>query len=690
VNAVLLRSLPVSHPEELSRLVKKDRFNNRGNFSYPFSRLIREEAKSFSATLVTSQPGRSKISVNGSEQTVTTENVSANYFGVLGLSPAAGRFFASGEDEPGAADYAVISYNYWRRQFAMDPAVIGKTVERNGSPVTIVGVAPVEFFGISIGSSIDLWTTLSRTPKMFLGNPGMNFLQMIGRRRPVVSESAAQAEADALLQHHLLEYTSHSGGWTPKEKDLVLSNRVVLEPGASGLSSLRLQNSRPLWLLFAITILVLLVACANIANLLLARGAARRKEIAMRLAIGASRGRVLRQLITESVLLAGFGGALALWFAYGGAKFLVALMSSGRRDRPYILDVTPDWRILLFSAAVSLAVGILCGMAPALRSTRNVALSERSAIGATRRLGFGKLLISFQVALTMILVVGSRLFLRTLLNLQSAPLGFRADHVYKADFAFRKGFADTDKAALYAQLPNRLAATAGVLAATLSQPSPLGGGWTNNVLIPSYSATERAEVHRYLTAPGFFATLRIPLLAGRDFTPQDASGSARVTIINQTLARQCFTGRNPIGEYIQFPGHETPSQIVGIAGDSRVQGLRKDPPPIAYTPLAQTRELAGLGAPALLLQLSGKPPDLAQELKAIHPGIQFESGIFLKEQIQTRFFRSGFWRCYPASSAASLCCWPVSDCMAHCRTLWRGARQKLAFASLWAHGRDKS
>jgi hypothetical protein len=245
VDAVLLRWLPVAHPEQLSLLVKKDRRNNRGNFSFPFAQLLRSEAKSFSAALLTSQPGRSKISLNnGLEQTVTTEDVSANYFAVLGLNPSAGRFFATGEDEPGAPDYAVISHGYWQRHFARDPGAIGKTIEKSGNPVTIIGVAPPEFFGISAGSSIDIWATFARVPKKFI-NPGMNFLQILGRRRPGVSEQAAQAEADALLQHHLLEYTSQGRGWTAREKALVLSGRIVLEPGATGLSSLRLQFSKP-------------------------------------------------------------------------------------------------------------------------------------------------------------------------------------------------------------------------------------------------------------------------------------------------------------------------------------------------------------------------------------------------------------------------------------------------------------
>jgi predicted permease len=633
VNAVLLRSLPVAHPDELSLIVKKDRFNNRGNFSYPLSRLVREEARSFSGTLITSQPGRSKVSVNGSEQAVTTENVSANYFAVLGLTPAAGRFFTTHEDEPGAPDYAVISYNYWQRQFGMDPAAIGKTVEGGGLPITIVGVAPREFFGISVGSSVDLWTTLSRIPKMLLDNPGMNFLQLVGRRKPGVTEHTAQAEVDALLQHHLLEYTSQTGGWTTKGKELVLSNRIVLESGATGLSALRLQYSKPLQLLLAITVFVLLVTCANIANLLLARATARRKEIAMRLAIGAGRGRIMRQLITESLLLAGFGGVLALGFAHAGAQFLVALMSSARRENPLTMEVSADWRILLFSVAVTVAVGILFGMAPALGSTRSVALNERSEIGETRRFSFGKLLISFQVALTIVLVVGCGLFLRTLRNLYSVPLGFQADNLYKIDLGFQKGFSDSDKAALYTQLPERLAAMPGVFSATLSQPAPLEGGWTNDVVIRSYSATETPEVYRYRTAPGFFATMRIPLLAGRDFGRQNTLSSPRATIVNQTLARQYFAGRSPVGQRIQFPSDDTPSQVVGVVGDSRVQGLRQDPPPIAYTPLAQTRDLA-FGAPALILQLAGKPPDLARELHTIHPAIRVESGIFIHEQIR--------------------------------------------------------
>ncbi len=635
VNAVLLRSLPVARPAELSLLVKKNRLNNdRGNFSYPFSRLLCREAASFSGVLIATQPGRSRsnISINGSEQSVTTEAVSANFFAVLGLAPAAGRFFVEGEDLPGAPDYAVISHGYWRRQFGMAPAAIGKVIERNDVPVTIIGVAPQEFFGISAGSSVDVWTTLSRVQTNFRNNPGMNFLQLLGRRRPGVTVQAAQAEADALLQHHLHEYTSANGGMTPREKELVLSGFIALEPGATGLSSLRVEFSKPLQLLLAITALVLLVACANSANLLLARAAARREDIAVRLAIGASRGRVVRQLITESLLLAGFGGALALWFACGGAKLLMTLISGGRRERGLVLDYSPDWRVLLFCGAVTLAVGILFGMAPAIRSIRGAGMSERSGIGEMRRASVGKFLIPFQVALTIVLVAGSGLFLRTLLNLQSVPLGFDPDRLYKAAFSLRKGFPNENKAALYAQIPDRLAASPGVLSATMVQP--WGGGWTNNVSIPSYSTTEMPEVYRYRTAPEFFATMRIPLRAGRDFARYDAAGSPRVTIVNATLAKQYFGGRNPIGQLIRFPSDDTLSQIVGLAGDTRVQGLRQDPPPIAYTPLAQARDIAVFGAPNVVLRLAGPPPDLAAELRAIHPAIRLEGEVLVKEQIE--------------------------------------------------------
>ena len=378
---------------------------------------------------------------------------------------------------------------------------------------------------------------------------------------------------------------------------------------------------------------MLLVTCANIANLLLARAGAHRREIAMRLGIGAGRGRIMRQLITESLLLAGFGGVLALGFAHAGARFLVALMSSARRHSPLIMEVSPDLRIFLFSVVVTVTVGILFGMAPALDSTRNVALNERSEIGEARRFSFGKVLISFQVALTIVLLVGCGLFLRTFRNLHSVPLGFQPDHLYKIDLGFRKGFSDSDKAALDPQLPERLAALPGVLSATLSQPPPLEGGWTNNVVIPSYSTTERPEVYRYRTAPGFFVTMRIPLSGGRDFGRQDSYSSPRAAIVNKTLARQYFAGRSPIGQLIQFPDDDKPSEILGVVGDSRVQGLRQDAPPIAYTPLAQTQDLA-FGAPAVILQLAGRPPDLARALQTIHPAIRVESGIFIQEQIR--------------------------------------------------------
>ncbi len=629
VNAVLLRSLPVSHPEQLLLVVKANRKSeSRGNFSHPFAQVL-AGAQSFSGLIVTAQPGRIRISADGVDQRVTGEIVSADYFDVLGLRPAAGRFFAKRDDVPGAPDNAVISYAYWERRFGLDPAAVGKTIEKDGYIHTIIGVAPSEFFGVATGSSVDLWTTFSRTPPRFLNSAGMNYLQIIGRRKAGVDPAAAQAEAETLFRTHVEQFTS-GPDWTQREREMVQAGYIVLEPGSNGLSSLRLQYSKPLQLLLAIAALVLLIACANVANLLLARGAARARELGIRLAIGASRARVMRQLVTESLLLAALGGVLAVWLAYGGATVLVHLMSAGRGDNPLALDLRPDWRVFAFNAAATILVGLLFGVLPALRSIGAATPNERSSSTLALRARAGKMLIGFQMTLTMVLVFGAGLFLRTLVNLQTVPLGYQPDGLYRADIAFQRGTTASVKPEAYAALLEHIPRTPGVQSAALCQP--FTGSWTNDVTISSY-ASEKVQVHRYQTSVAFFRTMGIPMLAGRDFSSEDKLGSPRVAIVNKQLALRYFRDRDPIGQFIQFPRDDRPSRIVGMVGDVRVQGLRNEIPPIAYTALPQGLDIPVFDTPTLLIRLAGPLPHWAGRFKAIHTSIQFSGGAFMKEQL---------------------------------------------------------
>lgn len=635
INAVLIRSLPVSHPEELSLVVKPNRKRgSRGAFSHPFVKVL-SGARSFSGLIVTAGPGRINLSIDGVDQRVTGETVSVDYFRVLGLTPAAGRFFVQGEDVPGAPDHAVISYGYWQRRFGLDAGVVGKTFDKDGYSYTIIGVAPQEFFGVSAGSSVDVWTTFSRTSARSLNSPGMNYLQVIGRRKAGVQPATAQAEAEALFRGHVDQFTSEST-WTPREREMVRAGYIVLEPGSTGLSSLRLQYSRPLQLLLAIAALVLLIACANVANLLLARGAARAREIGMRLAIGASRTRVMRQLITESMLLASIGGVLAICFAYGGASILVTIISSARGSNPLALNLQPDWRVFVFAAGATFLVGLLFGILPAMRSIAAAVSSERSTSTQPFRARSGKLLIAIQVMLTMVLVFGAGLFLRTLVNLHGVPLGFRTESLYLTEIEFQPGTAAGVKPEVYAALLDQAPRTPGVEAAAICQP--FTGGWTNDVLIPSYS-TEKVEVHRYQTSAEFFRTMGITVLAGREFSSGDRAGAPRVVVVNQTLARKYFAGRDPIGQVIQFPRHDTPSQIVGVVADVRVQGVRVEIPAAAYSPTFQGLDIPIFGAHTLLVRLRGPAPDWSSRFKEIHPSLRYGGGQFASEQLRNRLWQ---------------------------------------------------
>src|SRR5262245_47055492 len=429
IDALLLKALPVRQPEELVSLSRR--------FSYPGFRILREHDQ-VTTGLVAFTPVRIGVSIAGrSEPTALGHLVSGNYFSVLGVNPILGRLLGEDDDRtPGAHPVAVISHGYWRRRFGADPAIIGKTISLASKPFTIIGVAPPEFFGVIVGASPDIFAPVmmaaqfmdaSQRSGSILEAIGYRNFNVFGRLKPGVTEAQAVAGLEAPFRRFRDELARYYGPNDPRPEE-----KLTVTSFSSGLSELRGQFSEPLLILMTVVALVLLIACANVANLLLARASGRRKEIAVRLCLGAGRTRLIRQLLTESVLLAIVGGALGLLVASWGSQLLLALMSTGLT--PIYLDVRTDYRVLGFTGGVSILTAILVGLTPALRATRVDLIpalkdNARGLSGDVFRMRLGKGLVVLQVALSVILIAGASLFVRTLYNLNHQGAGFRPENV---------------------------------------------------------------------------------------------------------------------------------------------------------------------------------------------------------------------------------------------------------------------
>ena len=617
VNAVLLRSLPVKNPEQLVLLTDPASSGTsigiqtgvRTLLAYPEFERIRDRNKSLAGIFAAeSETDQIDIEVGGASQSaakeqVRTKMVSGGYFNVLGVQPILGRVFSRDEDRAfDARPYAVISYDFWKRRFALDPAVLGTSLKVYRTAFTIIGVAPQGFFGETVGASPDIWFPLTMQHEVFPGRdflrhkPGavekIMWLQVMGRIRPGVSEKQAQAELNGLFQQILAE----DAVGTPASQHDIRNQRIEIRRGAAGASSLRSKFSEPLLVLFVVVGLVLLIACANVANLLLARATARQKEIGIRLALGAGRWRLVRQLITESVLLGLLGGALGVLFAWWADALLLVMVSTDTATIP--LDVSPDARLLLFTAGVSLVTGVLFGLAPALRATKvdlNPVLKESarglaSTGGRVRGLPLGKLLVSAQVALSIVLLIGAGLFVRSLSNLSSVKLGYDPDRLLLIFLdPTPSGYKGPAVANLYEELLRRIRALPGVRAASLSQNGLFSGSESGDMIsVEGYTSKDRRNLNARFDqiAPRYFETVGIPLVAGRDFGPQDSGNAPHVCIINETMAKFYFHDQNPIGRHItdEFPDTRTQFEIVGVVKDAKYNNVREKTPRRFYIP----------------------------------------------------------------------------------------------------------
>lgn len=639
LNAVLLKSLPVHEPERLVLFADSpSEGTSRGDppkgrwwlFSNPAYEYLRDHTESWEG-LCAFRSGEARLSVRteGSSgeaaQRAQGHLVSGNYFGVLGVRTMLGRALTPEDDAPAARPAAVISHRYWKEKCKADPLVLGKNVLLNGASFTIVGVTPPEFFGERVRRAPDFWLPLAFQPQVEMQDSALSdqktyWLNLMGRLKPGANIEQAQASVNVALQQFL---TAQAGAEITDERQATIANASVkLTPGGRGISGLRFFYSEPLRMLMAIVALVLLIACANVGNLLLSRSAARQTEMSLRLALGATRARIVRQLLTESVVLAAMGGAIGLLLAGWGVDALVALVS---RSSP--LDVRPDPLVLGFTAGVSLISGVVFGLAPALRASRSdlsTALKAKSSrVGGLKlRSGLAPALIVSQVALSLVLLVGAGLFARSLLKLEREDLGFNRENVLLVDIDPRlAGYKPTELSALYRQLLDRLGAMPGVRAASIATYSPLSGsGRSSSIAVPGYTPPpdEDMVVSDILIGPSYCETLGLPLVLGRQIGLQDTPASAKVAVVNQAFAENFFHGENPIGRRFGFGDEEKDAgdiEIVGVIGDIKYDSPKGEPEPTAYRPILQVQD-QGAFSSNLEIRTEGDPSALASDARA--------------------------------------------------------------------------
>jgi len=617
VNALLLRPMPVARPSEIVSVFTSD-FSGPiyGVSSYPdYLDFRRVDALS---GLVAWAPTPVAISQDGQSQRVFAETVSANYFDVLGVHPLLGRGFLPEEDAEGHA-VVVIAHGLWQRWLGSDPNVLGRKIVLNGTPFQIVGVAPAGYVGLTRGLAMDAWLPLSmqsvaRPGPNRLVNRGSRGLFLTGRLQAGTDRAAAQSRFDAVAREL---HAAHPENWT----DLQQRGRritVVSEAGSRLFPQVRAPVLGFLALLMTVVGLVLLIACANLANLLLARASARRREIGIRLALGAGRSHLIRQLLTESVLLALLGGAAGALWAWWGADLLAAFRPP--LPVPVLIDLRPDLRVLAFTFAVAVATGVLFGLAPALAATRTDVVAALKDDGAATGAGpqrsrlRGALVVG-QVSVALLLLVGSGLFVRSLRNAHTIDPGFEAGGLALAsvDLALAGYDADAGRA-FYMRALESVRALPGVVSATFVKDPPLGlGGGNRRLVIEGYAARPQEDMQVALTAvgPGYFETLHVPLSRGRAFTDRDVPGAPLVAIVNESFVRQYWPGQDPIGRRIQMRNEKAPAmEVVGVAHDGKYRTLGEDPRPFLFVPLLQDYD----GSATLIVRTGESPATVAAAL----------------------------------------------------------------------------
>jgi predicted permease len=622
LNSLLLRSLPVTHPEQLAVLTDPDEHGghfgsqtgDRPLLAYWEFAYLRDHNDVFSGMFAadSSLPDvEVKIgdsSTGGDKEIARVRLVSGDYFTTLGVQPAWGRGFTSEVDRArGGSPIAVLSYAFSQRRFGLSPAVLGKTIQIHRTSFEIVGVAPPGFFGETVGEAPDIWIPLMMQEVVY---PGRDFLspspqgifnqymwvQVMGRLKPGSSLPQAKASINVLFRG-MLESAAGSA-LTAEQRQAGLDQQLNLQPGARGSSTLRASFAGPLKILMVLVGLVLLIACANVANLLLARGAARQKEFAMRVAIGAGRLRLVRQLLTESLLLAGLGAVGGVLLAHWGDNLLLRMVSGAAASDVIQLTLEPDGRVLGFTLGVTVLTAILFGLIPSLYVTR-LELSpilKSTTLGSTgesleRRLPVGKMLVVAQVAVSLTLLVAAGLFVRSLSKLTHVYLGYDRENLllFRVNAA-AGGYQGAAATRLYQHLLERIAAIPGLRGVTVSHNGLFSGSESGDpITVEGYTPKPGEEMDSRMdhVGPRYFSTVGIPILLGREIDTQDSGNGPRAAVINQSFARRFFPNTNPIGKSVRdsYPGNPADMIVVGVVADAKYNSLREKIPPRVYAPL---------------------------------------------------------------------------------------------------------
>jgi macrolide transport system ATP-binding/permease protein len=652
IDAVMLRSLPVRSPQELVQIgwIAKpwpqqfvSTTSGRGvmmfgqNVALPFSLDTYQRIRSESVTLA-AVAGRMDlfssavvVVARGRADTAHGNLVSGNFFDTLGVAPAAGRLFADADDREGAEPVAALSYSYWTRRFAADPGVIGTAALINGTSYTIVGVTDRAFDGVVVGMAPEVYVPLHCHPlitaregfdRNVLHTPWWWWVEIIGRRKPGIAEQQVRAELTTLFRQSL----------TPMGSEPVKPEnypRLVVGSPDDIQNGVRTQFSRPLVVLMTMVGFVLLIACANIANLLLARAVARKKEMAMRLALGARPRRLFRQMMVESVLLAATGGALGLAIAHWGTGVLVKLVSS--ETNPLTLDVRADGRVLLFLIAVSVTAGILFGVVPAIQSSRvDVNSLLKASSGERGRFRLGRALVILQVAVSLALLMGAGLYVRTLWNLRHTALGFNAENVLVFHLAPKRGGYNGDKLLrLIDRVSERIDAIPGVRSVAYSHVGLLNQLQTSGPVQVAGELLDRSKSVLILyVSPGFFEAMQIPVMAGRTVREGDGGNAPRVAVANEAMARQYFGQASPIGRQVLYfmDKYKAPMEIVGLVKDAKYTSVTAAIRPVLYLPYAQNLE--GVQEAVFEVRTTGDPRAVSSAIRELVQRVDPELPVF--------------------------------------------------------------
>jgi putative ABC transport system permease protein len=623
INAVILKALPVSHPEQLVELGMKT--EDGLSFTNPIWEQVRDRQDVFSGAFAYS-PIRLNLAVGGEVRNANTSWVSGDFFRTLGVNPLLGRTIAAADDKRGCPVIGVLSYDFWQREYGGTADVFNRRLTLNSHPVGIVGVAPPGFTGIEVGEAVDVYMPLCGEGTLVRENSALDkranwWLWIFARLKPGIGEQQALARMNTLAPQ--IFAATLPSGYPPDAQKYHLNRRFDLLPGANGYSNVRRDYKAALYTLMAAVGMVLLIACANVANLLISRAAVRRKEIAIRMAIGASRSRLIRQLLTESVLLSSMGAVLGVLFAQWASRMLVQFLSTS--NSTVVLDLSIDIRVLAFTTAVAVATGVLFGLAPAWQGTRvdphsAMKANARGVVESQAGFSLGKMLVTVQVALSLILLIGAGLMLKTFAKLATVNTGFDKNQVLLIRVDPRYASVPPERRLpLYQELQRRLAAVPGVRSASFADITPVSGSYANQIVhVEGYVPKSRKDmvVWNNSISPGFFASMETPFIAGRDFNAHDTLDAPLVAVINESMASKFFgSALSAVGKTFRNGWNEIsgPIQIVGVVKDTKYTSLRAEGEAIAYYPLSQLPPMRWAN---FLLRANGPAASLVPSVKA--------------------------------------------------------------------------